>query len=194
MYKNYEILINDDAKIQKYIDFIRLYGPYRFFATLTFQYALTDEEGIKHASEHIKRFLKKLFGRHWQKHGIACLTGIATLEHASILKQDKDSKRSIKDGGTCHFHFLLKDHPSLHKDPLAALRQVAEAWETSARSLNYKISRKLVSTHGTDVQLIQTDGIYGYVLKEGKNPVWKYQERLFYLDKEGLLAVDAGVI
>ncbi len=194
MYKNYEILIDRNAKIQKYIEFMRLYGPYRFFATLTFQYALTDEQGITHASEHIKRLQKKLFGRHWRKHGIPCLTGIATLEHASIFKQDKDSKAHIRDRGTCHFHFLLKDHPSLHKDPLAALQQVTEAWETSARSLNYKISRKLVSTHGTDVRLIETDGIYGYVLKEAKNPAWKYQERLFYLDKEGLLTVDAAVI
>jgi hypothetical protein len=193
MYKNYKVFENQHPKIQKYIDFVDQGWPYRFFATLTFQHALTDREGINFASEHIKRFNRRLLGRNWIRNALPCVTGIATLEHASIGKRGRDGQ-AIKDRGACHFHFLLQDHLSLSKDPAVALREVTQAWATSARSLNYKSTRKLVSVHGTDVQLFQTTGVYGYILKEAKNPGWEHQERLFYLDGRGLLHVDASVI
>jgi hypothetical protein len=193
MYKNYKIFENQHPKLQKYIYFIDQGWPYRFFTTLTYQYALTDRAGIDFASELLKRFNRKLLGRNWKKKGLPCVTGVATLEHANILKLDQN-EQAIKDRGTCHFHFLLHDHPNLPKDPAAALQEVTKAWEASARSLNYRKSRKLVSKNGTDVQLFQTTGLYGYILKEAKNPGWEYQERLFYLDGKGLLHIDAALI
>jgi len=193
MYRSYKIFENQDAKVQKYIDFIDQGWPYRFFATLTFQYRLSDSLGIAFASEHIKRLNKRLLGRSWSKRGLQCLAGVATLEHASILKHSYDG-RVIKDRGTCHFHFLLHDHPCFDRYPEAALHQLTDAWEASARSLNYKATRKLVSVHGTNVQLFETTGVYGYILKEAKTPSWEHLERLFYMDGEGLLHIDAAVI
>jgi len=193
MYKNYKIYESQHPKVQKYMDFMDQGWPYKFFATLTFQYALTDRAGIAFASEHVKRFNRKLLGRNWSKQRLPCLTGMATLEHASILKRTHDG-HAIKDRGTCHFHFLLHDHPSFDKDPAIALHEVTQAWEASARSLNYKSTRKLVSVNGTDVQLFETTGVYGYILKEAWMPSWKYQERLFYLDGKGLLHIDASLV
>jgi hypothetical protein len=193
MYKNYEIFKNQCAKVQKYIDFIDTNWPYRFFATLTFQFKLMDTQGIAFASEHIKRLNRRLLGRSWSKQGLQCLTGVATLEHASILKRSHDD-HVIKDRGSCHFHFLLHDHPCFDKNPDVALHQLTEAWEASARSLNYKVTRKLVSARGTNVQLFETTGVYGYILKEAKTPGWERQELLFYVDGKGLLYIDASVI
>lgn len=193
MYKNYRIFEDQDAKVKKYIDFVNHYGPYRFFATITFQYKLTDTEGIAFASEHVKRLNRRLLGRSWKKQKIQCLTGVATLEHASILKRSYDGQW-IKDRGTCHFHFLLHDHACFDVDKDVALHQLTEAWDASARSLNFKKTKKLVSAHGTDVQLVQMKGVCGYILKEAKLSSWARQQRLFYLDGEGLLYIEAAPI
>jgi hypothetical protein len=192
MYKNYKIFDNQLPKIEHYIDFIDQGWPYRFFATLTFQYKMTDAQGIMFASRHLKRFNKKLLGKRWQKLGLKCVTGIAVLEHAGVRKVAPNG-RALKDLGSCHFHFLLQDHPIFHTDLEASLKQVTAAWEKAARSLNYKDTRKLVSFHGTDVQIFQTTGVYGYMLKEAKNHGWEHQERLFYVDREGLLHVDMNL-
>jgi len=193
MYKNYKIHENQHPKIIAYSNILDSYWPYRFFATLSFQYPLDDMQGIDFASQHVRRLNKKLLGKHWKSNEeIRCLTGAATLEHASIRKViGKGMKQRLsKDLGSCHFHFLLQDHPCLDKDPNIALRQLTEAWQKAARSLNYTQTRKLVSVNGTDVQLFETKGLYGYVLKEAKNPDWKNHERLFLMDSEGLLPID----
>jgi hypothetical protein len=190
MYQNYKVFDNQNVKVEKYIKLIDKYDPYRFFATLSFQYELTDKQGIKFASQHIRRLNKKLLGKYWKSHGGKCLTGVTTLEHANIRKRATKDGRPLKDRGTCHFHFLLHDHPSLDKDPNVALGQLTKAWEAAARSLNYRKTRKLVSKDGTDVQLFHTTGVYGYMLKEAWNPSWKRQERFFVLDGEGLIYVD----
>lgn len=192
MHKNYKTYEYQSTKVEKYVEFIHKYGPYRFFATLSFQYKLNDYQGIDFASKFVRRLLKKLFGKHWKKHGVKCLAGLATLEHASILKRVGKESRRVKDRGSCHFHFLLHDHPCFDHNPDVALRQLTDAWEKAAHGLNYKATRKLVSANGTDVQLIQTNGIYGYILKEAKNPSWRNEERLFFLDGEGLLSIDAS--
>lgn len=193
MYKNYKTFEDQDAKVQKYVDFVNDYGPYRFFASISFQYKLTDSEGIAYGSEHVKRLNKKLLGRSWAKQEIQCLTGMATLEHASILKRSYDGHR-IKDRGSCHFHFLLRDHPCFDRNLETAVYQLADAWAASARSLNYRETRKLVSAHGTDVQCVQTNAVTGYILKEARLFSWGQQERLFYLDGKGLLSIDATPI
>jgi hypothetical protein len=190
MYQNYKVFNNQDIRVEKYITILNSYWPYRFFATVSFQYKLTDKQGMEFASQHMRRLNKKLLGKYWKSHGIKCLTGVATLEHANIRKRITEDGRPIKDRGTCHFHFLLHDHPSLDKNPNVALRQVTEAWEAAAQSLNYKKTRKLVSKNGTDVQLFHTTGVYGYILKEARNPSWKHEERLFLLDGKGLIPID----
>lgn len=190
MYKNYEAPNYLKDTIDHYSKIFDWNWPYRFFCTLTFQYQLSDKQGIEFASQHIRRFNKSLLGKHWKKHGALCIKGVAVLEHASIRKVVGEKRVPVSDRGSCHFHFLLNDHPSLDKDPNVALKQVTEAWERAARSINFRLTKKLVSKNGTDVQLFKTKGVYGYMLKESCNPTWRYQERLFLLDGEGLVALD----
>jgi hypothetical protein len=193
MYKNYKIYEDQNDRVKMYSNILDSYWPYRFFATLSFQYPLGDKQGIAFASQLVRRLNKKLLGKHWKSNeDIKCLTGAATLEHASIRKVvgDDVKRRPCRDLGSCHFHFLLHDHPRLDRDPNIALDQMTAAWGKAARSLNYTQTRKLVSVNGTNVQLFQTKGLYGYVLKEAKNPDWKNNERLFLMDSEGLVPID----
>lgn len=178
-----------------YSNILDSYWPYRFFATLSFQYPLDDKQGIAFASQHVRRLNKKLLGKHWKSNDtIKCLTGAAILEHASIKKVIGKGieRRPCKDLGSCHFHFLLQDHACFDQDPNIALVQLTAAWKKAARSLNYTLRRKLVSVNGTNVQLFETKGLYGYVLKEAKNPDWKNHERLFLMDSDGLVPIDLG--
>jgi hypothetical protein len=190
MYQNYKVFKNQHYRVQKYTKIIEGYGEYKFFATLSYQYKLTDTDGIEFASQHIRRLNKKLSGKFWRSHGIKCITGISTLEHADIRKRFSKDGRPLKDRGTCHFHFLLQDHGKLSSDPTLALRQMTEAWEAAARSLNFKKTRKLVSQNGTNVKLVDTTGVYGYILKEAKKKSWRDEERLFFLDGDGLIPID----
>ena len=120
--------------------------------------------------------------------------GVALLETANICKKTDGASQSIKDRGNHHFHFLLHDHPKLSSDPMRGLWKLDKAWRASACSLNYEKKKKLISVNGTDVQLVATDGVYGYVLKEAKNWAWKYKERLFFLDGEGLIPINLSTM
>ncbi len=185
MYRNYDTVRPEISNKQKYIDLVEAYGPYKFFATLSFQYALTDNVGIAYASQLVRRLNKKLFGKHYKKHGVKGVTGIAVLEHADIRKRTKQG-RSIKDRGSCHFHFLLHGHESFETDPTLALAKVKDSWERAAHGLNYKATKKLVGMNGTDVQLVTTTRVQKYLLKEAWHPLWDCSEHLFYLDDNGL--------
>jgi hypothetical protein len=112
------------------------------------------------------------------------------LETASIRKKVQGSPRCIKDRGNYHFHFLIHDHPKLSSDRTRGLWQLSKAWREIARGLNYQRTKKLVSVNGTDVQIVDTDGVIGYVLKEAKDWAWKEKERLFFLDGKGLIPID----
>jgi hypothetical protein len=192
-YKTYE---NQHPNVEKYSLLVTPYGPYRFFASLSFQYFLSEKQAIDSASKVVVGLNRKLLELDWPSEANpppkSCPfpTGIAVLEKTSIRKKIQGSPRCIKDRGNCHFHFLLRDHPKLSSDPTRGLWQLSRAWGEVARGLNYQKTRKLVSVNGTDVQLVVTNGVIGYVLKEAKNSSWKYQERLFYLDREGLLPID----
>lgn len=189
MKTKFKIFENQHPKIIEYSKVLDSYWPFKYFSTLSYQYPFSDRKGVEYATQHIVRFNGHLNNLNIDDKKHRPITGIAVLEHTKLKKIMEDGT-TIKDLGNCHFHFLLHDHPYLDKDPNVGLRQVRSAWDKSARSLNYKRNRKLVSKNGTMTQLFQTKGIYGYVLKEAKDFNWKYQERVFLLDNHGLIPID----
>lgn len=167
-------------KILKQIEAIDIYKPYQYFATITFQYLIPEYTAKKCASTLIRRLNKKLLGRNYDKS--KPIHGIAVLEKASILHDDKK-----KDRGNCHFHFLIKAHPSLVGDPQELLGSFEKAFRTAALGLNLHKTKYLVSKEGTNVQLITDEHVFEYVAKEAWHPAWKQEERLFFLDSNGLI-------
>jgi hypothetical protein len=195
-YKTYE---NQHPNVERYSQLVALHGPYRFFATLSFQHFLTEKQAVESASKVVAGLRRKLLEMDWPSGfdpSSPCPSpgGIAVLEKASIRKKLKGTPHSIKDRGNCHFHFLLHDHPKLSLDPARGLWELGKAWRETARGLNYKSQKKLVSVNGTDVQTVDTDGVIGYVLKEAKDWAWKEKERLFFLDGQGLIPIDLSTL
>lgn len=162
-------------------DFIHSLGPFRFFITLTFNHRVTDEEGIEHASTFVRRLLKQIFGRYkWRNE--PPLQGIAVLERARV------ERRGPRDRGRCHFHFLIKNHQSLQQHPIKALKTIKVAVEHAALGLNLSSNKKLTSKSGFDATLVLSDGIFEYLTKEARYRRWHKEERLFFLDKHGLVS------
>ncbi len=193
-YKPYE---NQHPNVEKFSQLVALHGPYRFFATLSFQYHLSEKQAIDAASKVVTGLHRKLLGLNRPKGATSSCPspgGIAVLEKKSIRKKLRSTSQTIKDRGNCHFHFLLHDHPKLSSNPAKDLRELSKAWHESARALNYKNGRKLVSVNGTDMQLVVTSDVIGYVLKEAKDWAWKDSERLFLLDGQGLIPIDLSHI
>lgn len=195
-YRPYE---NQHPNVEKFSQLVALHGPYRFFATLSFQHLLSERQAIDAASKVVTGLHRKLLGLN-RPDGITATSscpspgGIAVLEKKSIRKKLKSSSQTIKDRGNCHFHFLLHDHPKLSSDPAKDLRELSKAWHEAARALNYKNGKKLVSVNGTDMQLVVTSDVIGYVLKEAKDWAWKDSERLFLIDGQGLIPIDLSHI
>jgi len=197
MYKNYENLyfklLSCTDRQDHVTTLVRRLGPYRFFVTLTFQYRLSDQEGIEAASVFIRRLNRKLFKRNWRNQG-HFLRGVAFLERASIAKREHG-----KDRGNCHFHFLiedpvLKDKPLLDRCGAVAAREMGKAAAAAGSCLNYKGTRKLVSKRGTKVKHI-TDHkrTVSYVTKEARNPSWWTEDRFFLFDVQGMVPASIPV-
>jgi len=183
--KDRELIMNYEIhpKILRQIATIKLYEPnqpYIYFATVTFQHYISEDEAKRFASTLIRRFNKKLLGRTYDRS--EPLRGVAVMEKASIIRDDKK-----KDRGNFHFHFLIKTHPSLIGDPQDLLQRVENAFRSAALGLNLNETQRLVSKLGTDVKLIRDEHIYEYVTKEAWHPAWKQDERLFFLDSAGLV-------
>jgi hypothetical protein len=195
MQNTYKIYDNQHPNVETYSQLVALYGPYRFFASLSFQYFLSEQQAIESASRVLAGLNSKLLELDWPSEDsppdpCPFPTGVAVLEKANIRKKAQGIAHRIKDRGNYHFHFLLHDHPKLSSDPKRGLWQLSKAWREVARRLNHEKTRTLVSVNGTDVQLVVTDGVIGYILKEAKDWSWKDRERLFLLDDEGLLPID----
>lgn len=176
---NYEI----HPKILRQITIIKLYEPkqlYMYFATVTYQYHISEIAAKRFASTLIRRFNKKLLGKKYDRKNP--ILGVAIMEKASIIHDDKK-----RDRGNFHFHFLIKAHPLLVGGPQERLERFEKAFNSAALGLNLNQTRYLVSKEGTDVQLIRDERIYEYVTKEAWHPAWQQHERLFFLDSAGLV-------
>jgi len=173
-------------RVKLMTDIVRSYGPYRFFPTLTFNYALNDQEGIEAASTLVRRLNKKLLGKHWKKHGVQPLRGIATLERTRLGRRKPDGS-AVRDRASCHFHFLIQDHDSFAKDESEAMCAFTQSFETVARALNLNQRCKLVGRDGAVVRSVDTDGVMGYVVKDARFDSWLTKDRFFLLDESGLL-------
>lgn len=167
-------------KVFSQINVLKSYAPYQYFATITFQYKLTEDEAKEYTSIAIRRLNKKLLGRKYDKSDP--ITGIAVLEKANIFSNSKK-----RDHGNCHFHFLFHAHSALTGSPQELLERFERAFRSAALGLNLGKTRSLVSKHGTNVQLVRDDRVFGYMVKEAKKPAWKQDERLFFLDGNGLV-------
>jgi hypothetical protein len=167
-------------RVLNQIKLLKIYAPYKYFATITFQYLLSETEAKRSASIAIRRLNKKLLGRRYDKS--KPINGIAVMEKACITSNGKK-----RDRANCHFHFLFHDHPSLVGSPQKLLERFERAFRSAALGLNLNESRSLVSRNGTNVQLVRDDGVFKYMVKEAKNPAWKQDERLFFLDSDGLV-------
>jgi hypothetical protein len=171
------------AKKQYYIDMLNGSGPFRFFNTLTFQYLISDDQGRELADIYWRRTTKNIFHRK-RTLPLTSIQGIALLERAPIYENGPKS---------CHFHFLIKDHPVFSMDESVAIAQLMSAAWKASRNFKTFDGRTLVSeeTKGIDVRSVYDDNVAGYLLKDASQFGWRGTERLFYLDKEGLISVDA---
>lgn len=175
-----------DSRLSRMVNIVAEYGPYRFFPTLTFNYPLTDGEGIDTASLLIRRLNKKLLGKHWRSKGIEPLRGIATLERTK-LKRNADCGEPRKDRASCHFHFLVRDHDILARDDTAALAEFEAAFGAVARRLNYQRKTQLVGKDGAKVSAVYSEGAHEYVVKDAWKYNWELSKRFFLLAEDGLL-------
>jgi len=195
MQNTYKIYENQHPKVERYRELVALHGPYRFFATLSFQYRLSEKPAVDSASQVVEALQRKLLECDWPAGADSTapcpiLGGVAVLEKANVRKKLRGTSQSIKDRSNCHFHFLLHDHPKLSSDPTRGLWEFSKAWREAARGLNYRNTKKLVSVNGTDAQLVASAEVLGYVLKGAKDWGWKDKERLFFLDGKGLIPID----
>ncbi|WP_109127026.1 hypothetical protein [Dyella sp. C11] len=172
---------DDYVQIRKVLDGC---GPYGFFLTLTFQYEISDEEGQQAIAKVWRRTMKKVLGRRWIKKGVNPMTGIAVMEKAQIFD------RSSREFGSCHYHLLVHDHPSLPRDALAAAAKLFLAFTDAAKQLTAPNRRRqLVSKHGVNVIAIgsgESPAFCKYVAKEVGLKNWRWDDRVFYLGKDGI--------
>jgi hypothetical protein len=171
--------------------FLQLNGPYRFFATLSFEYELPYAKAIEYGSLHARRVTKHAIGKHWKWRGLAPLTGMVVLERAKLFH------RSTRKFGGYHFHYLIEDHPSLPRDDQAALKVMQDAFQKAAKRLVLKsLKRKgrkskdvklVTKANGTQVQLVyDLPGVCKYVSKEAWHWQWEWLDRVFYLGENGI--------
>jgi hypothetical protein len=169
------------AKKEHYDTFLKSYGPYRFFVTLPFQRRITVEQGSEKASIYWRRTTKKLHGNR----AVTSIHGCAVMERASIKPDGTGYKNP-------HFHFLVKDHPIFAADDDTALKQLKDASWKAARNLKSWNGKALVSTgdKGIDVKLVYSGDVTHYLSEDAWQYGWKREERLFFLDMQGLAQME----
>lgn len=172
-----------DPKIIKMRDRLLSAGPYRNWGTLTFQYELQDNHAKRFASDHWRKTQRELLGRNWIDRGIQQLTGLVIMEKAMIFA------RTTREFGSCHFHYLIHDHPALDRDDNRAAAQLEAAFVAAARSLTHKNRRwQLVSKHGAVIDPVWDQvGICGYVAKEAASRSWQWSDRVRFLCQDGAI-------
>lgn len=168
------------AKKEHYDTLLKSYGPYRFFVTLPFQRRITVEQGREKASIYWRRTTKKLHGRR----PVTPILGYAVMEEASIKPDGTGYKNP-------HFHFLIKNHPIFSTDDDTALQQLTDASWKAARNLKTWYGKALVSTgdKGVDVKLVYSGDVTHYLSEDAWQYGWKREERLFFLDIQGLAQI-----
>ena len=191
-------------------DLIELFGPYRFFITVSFNLDLSNRKTHEYGGKFARRLTKKVVHKRWQAKELQPLTGIVILETAVVIR---NSRRKI---GGWHLHFLVHDHPSLPRDDGEALKIMTDAyWKSAERLWLRGVNRKgrkpkdvqLVTKTRPDrnekdrekaiedaekedqkkVQLVTgIKGLCEYLSKEVWKPGWDWAERLFFLGSEGM--------
>lgn len=157
-------------------------GPYRAFATLTFNEFINERAAWSIASKHWRKVERELLGRNWIEKEIPQMTGLVVLEHAAVAKNIKNPLAS------CHFHYLIHDHPKLSRDDNSAVRELSQAFVVAARQLTHKNRRSQVtSKNGTDVQLVTNQWrLCQYVSKEATRTPWFWNSRrIRFLCRDG---------
>lgn len=167
------------------------YGPYKFFATLSFQRPLNPLQTIEFGKQVMRSVIKATIGkRSKQRRRHPPVEGIAVLEMARLFE-------GANEGG--HFHFLLKDHPNLpcrDEDAIAFLTRAFKDATARLKLANPHRGRRSVveSTRlvspvvGVDVRYVYSQsGIAGYISKQVDRSDWDFMGRFFFLnDPEGL--------
>lgn len=171
------------AKKDYVTDLIDKYGPYRFMLTLSFQRFVSEEWGLSLADKYWRRTTKKIFEAK-TRDPITDITGCCVLERAQITNNQRHEKN-------CHLHFLIKDHPIFEADDDAAIAQLKTASWKVVRNFKTSSGSALVSKEdkGVHVQSVYSAGVDGYLSKEAWRYSWKREDRLFYMDKSGLVSV-----
>lgn len=178
----YHLFQKTNPRVIDTADKILTAGPFKFFATQSFQYEIEDDYGRHVASTVWQRTHKLIFGKRWRRLGIPPMTGIAVMEKAQIFA------RSTRVFGTCHFHYLIHPHPLFCPYGHAVAIQLHDALSKAASSITNTKGWHLVSKKGTDVSLIESEwATLKYLAKEAWNPTWRWDERVFYLCGDGLL-------
>lgn len=174
----------EQAKKQYYIDLVNGCGPFRIFNTLTFQYNITDEQGREFADIYWRRLTKKIFDTD-RCAARTSIHGVVVLERKSVRKDGKGRKNP-------HFHFLIKHHPILSDDIDEAIAQIQLAGMKASRNFKTFTGVPLVSKKkGIDTREAYDRGVVDYLFKDATQWGWKGADRLFMLDKKGLVSNDA---
>lgn len=176
------------AKKNHVTDLLDQYGPYRFMVTLSFQHLLNDEEGVLFADRYWRRTTKKIFEARGRE-PVTSITGCCVLEKARITGKLSHEKN-------CHFHFLIKDHRIFSADEDFAITQLKVASSKVVRNLKTRSGSALVSEDdkGVHVQSVYSANVDGYLSKEAWRYTWKREDRLFYMDKSGLVAASPAAV
>jgi len=155
-----------------------------YFGTLSFQYDITPCEALRVASIHWRRVQKCVLGRNWIKKGIPPLTGVLVMETHPIY-----NKMTTQKFSGCHFHHLIYSHPNFCDNQFVAAAELNQAFAKAARGLTHKNKRwQLVSRYGTKVLSVENiAGICGYAAKEAWHFQWKWEDRISYLCKDGVV-------
>jgi hypothetical protein len=154
------------------------YAPFRFFVTLTFRKPTSKREGIAHLKAILKRLHRTMLGSNWRRRPF--IEGVASMETTFYRKGSK-----VAQG--CHFHLLVKDHPSFGGEEAAACHALSKALLKVTRSMKHSSVTELFhKKSGVRVDPVLDMGVCGYVVKEARlGDAWDVSERLFLIN--GLL-------
>ncbi|GGA16475.1 hypothetical protein [Dyella nitratireducens] len=179
-YQDYEQINPRIIKIQKQL----IKNDIAYFGTLSFQYDIEPCEARRVASIHWRKVQKYVLGRNWIKKGVPPLTGLLVMETHPIY-----NKMTTQKFSGCHFHHLIYSHPKLPDNQYMAAAELNQAFAHAARGLTHKNKRwQLVSRYGTRVLSVENIvGICGYAAKEAWHFQWKWEDRISYLCKDGVV-------
>jgi hypothetical protein len=110
-------------------EWVQQMGPYRFTGTLNFSRIITPKQAWEHCGTFIRRFHKRTLHRRWATKGMTPHGGVVIMEVAPL-----DARRPATTMMP-HFHFLLRDHPSLARCDHDAISSMNAALQSIAENL-----------------------------------------------------------